>query len=83
MKKFFKDLLSNGDAVSSKRVISLFVLVNLIILTYISTLHSQDKTTPEFMFESLSLIVGGGLGFTVIEKIFRDKDKPGDNTPLE
>jgi hypothetical protein len=73
IKKFFNDLFSTGDAVSSKRVISFFVLINLIIFAYISTFNSDSRTTPEFMYDALALIVGGGLGFTAIEKIFLGK----------
>jgi hypothetical protein len=74
MKKFFYDLFGNRSSLSSKRVISAFTLLNIIILAYVATFRNSDHITPEFMFDALCLIAGGGLGLTVIEKIF-DKKK--------
>lgn len=78
MKNFFYDMFSSKGNLSSKRVSSVFTLVNIIILAYIATFRNDDHITPEFMFDALCLIAGGGLGLTVIEKIF-DKKKPSDN----
>jgi len=44
---------------------------------------SAEKVTPEFMFDALALIAGGGLGLTVIEKIFTKKEKNETVTPVE
>jgi hypothetical protein len=79
--KFFKKMLSAGDEVSSKRVASFFVLVNLIALAYISTFNSKDGITPSFIFDALSLIAGGGLGLTVIEKIFKKSTNEIESPP--
>jgi hypothetical protein len=73
MKDFFKSMFSNGDGVSSKRFSAFFTLFNIIVLAYIATFMSDDKVTPEFMFDALALIAGGGLGLTVVEKIFSNK----------
>ncbi len=70
MKNFIMNLLGNGSDVSSKRFASLFTLLNVIILTYIATFTSKEGITPEYMFDGLCLIAGGGLGLTVVEKIF-------------
>jgi len=78
--KFFRDLFSTGDAVSSKRVIAVLILINLIIFAYISTYYSVDKITPEFMYDALALLVAGGLGFTTIEKVFTSKYSNGAGT---
>lgn len=96
MKKFFYDLFGNRSSLSSKRVISAFTLLNIIILAYVATFRNDDHITPEFMFDALCLIAGGGLGLTVIEKIFdKRKEVPVqpapepqpeinyDNTPTE
>jgi hypothetical protein len=95
MKKFFYDLFGNRSALSSKRVLSALTLLNIIILAYIATFRNDDHITPEFMFDGLCLIAGGGLGLTVIEKIFSKKKvtvQPApepqpetnyDNTPTE
>jgi hypothetical protein len=78
---FLSKLFSNGDEVSSKRFSAFFTLFNIIILAYIATFGSEDNATPEFMFDALALIAGGGLGLTVIEKIFTKKDKAAEVTP--
>ena len=74
MKKFFYDMFSAKGELSSKRVASVFTLINVIVLAYIATFRNDDHITPQFMFDSLCLIAGGGLGLTVIEKIFSKKD---------
>ena len=71
-------MFSAKGELSSKRVSSVFTLVNIIILAYIATFRNDDHITPEFMFDALCLIAGGGLGLTVIEKIF-DKNKKDGN----
>jgi hypothetical protein len=79
MKKFIMNLLGNGSDVSSKRFASLFTLLNVIVLTYIATLTSKEGITPEYMFDALCLIAGGGLGLTVVEKIFsKGSDKKAE-----
>jgi hypothetical protein len=74
MKKFFYDMFGSSSSLSSKRILSAFTLLNTIILAYVATFRNDDHITPEFMFDALCLIAGGGLGLTVIEKIF-DKKK--------
>jgi len=74
MKKFFYDMFGSRSSLSSKRILSAFTLLNTIILAYVATFRNDDHITPEFMFDALCLIAGGGLGLTVIEKIF-DKKK--------
>jgi hypothetical protein len=73
------NLLGNGSDVSSKRFASLFTLLNVIVLTYIATLTSKEGITPEYMFDALCLIAGGGLGLKVVEKIFsKGSDKKSE-----
>ena len=83
MKDFFIKMLSSDGKISSKRFSAFFTLVNIIILTYIATFLSKEHQTPEFMFDALALIAGGGLGLTVIEKIFTKKEDPKKQTPEE
>lgn len=73
MKKFFSDLMSGSSDTSSKRFAALFALFNIIAITWVATIKDEKHITPEFMFDSLALIAGGGLGLTVIEKIFTAK----------
>lgn len=83
MKKFFLDMFSNGSEVSAKRVTSIFVLVNVVVLAYVATFRSKEGVTPEFMYDSLCLIAGGGLGLTVVEKILALKYKGKDEKPSD
>lgn len=69
---WFKSMLSSEGNVSSKRVVSMFTMLNLIAFCYIAAFTEHEL--PEYMFDALSLISGGGLGLTVIEAIFK---KPG------
>jgi len=71
MKEWFKSLLSSCSKVSSKRVIAIFVVINLIILSYIATFSEYD--CPISMFDTLALLTGGMFGGTVIEKFTKSK----------
>jgi hypothetical protein len=81
---WFGKLLSSNSAVSSKRVVSVFTLLNLITFCYIATF--TDYELPEFMFDGLALISGGGLGLTVVESIFKKpskEEKINEQPPVE
>ena len=81
MKKFLKDLLSGTSDTSSKRFASLLALAVVISLAYIATYKNEEHITPEFMFDSIALIAGGGLGLTVIENVAKIRQQSKDNTP--
>lgn len=81
MKEFLKKMLSADGEISSKRVASLFVLLNVVIMAYVASLKNNG-VLPEYMFNALCLIIGGGLGLTSIEAIFKKKDE-NNNTPSE
>ena len=70
--KWLKSIFSNEGDASSKRVASILALVVCINLSYIGTF--TEYKTPEYMFDGLLILAGGGLGLTVIESIF-DKKK--------
>ena len=76
MKDWFNSLLSNCSKVSSKRVIAIFVVTNLILLSYIATFSEYD--CPIAMYDTLALLTAGLFGGTVIEK-FTKKTKNGGN----
>ena len=73
VRNFFSRMFSSDGGVSSKRVISFIILINVIIFCYIATF--VGKVIPEFMFDGLALIGGGGIGLTAVENIFK---KGGD-----
>ena len=73
MKNFFMKLLGDGSDVSSKRFSGIVTLLNLIGLAYVATF--KTGVTPEYMFDTLSLLCGGFLGLTTLEAIFARKQK--------
>ena len=82
MKEFITKMLSADGEISSKRIASLFVLLNVVVLAYVASFKNQG-VLPEYMFNALCLIVGGGLGLTSLETIFKKKDEKKDDTPTE
>jgi len=80
MKDWFKSLLTSCSKVSSKRIIAIFVSLNLIIISYIAVFSSYD--CPISMFDTLALLTGGLFGGTVIEK-FTKKTKNGESNGSE
>jgi hypothetical protein len=80
MKKWLKSLLSSEGDASSKRASAILSLLVCISFSYIATF--TEYKCPEYMFEGLLVIAGGGLGLTVIESIFT-RYKKRDDTPSE
>ena len=77
MKDWLKSLLTSCSKVSSKRVIAIFVVTNLIVFSYIATFTTYK--CPIAMFDTLALLTGGMFGGTVIEK-FTKQEKNGKGT---
>jgi hypothetical protein len=77
--KWIKSLLSSEGDTSSKRVSAIVSLLVCINLSYIGTF--TEYKTPEYMYDGLLILAGGGLGLTVIESIFTKKnDKTGQGS---
>jgi|TARA_R110000744_G_scaffold27341_11_gene66871 hypothetical protein len=62
---FFKNMLSSGSKISSKRTVT-FVCLLFMLLGYTANLF-WDYTIDTKLFESLQWIVMAGLGFTAAE----------------
>lgn len=77
MKDWFNSLLSNCSKVSSKRVIAIFVVTNLILLSYIATFSQYD--CPIAMYDTLALLTAGLFGGTVIERFTKQAKNGGTN----
>jgi len=75
MKEWLISLLSNCKKVSSKRVIAIFVVINLIVFSYVATFTTY--IIPIAMFDTLALLSGGLFGGTVIERFTNQKSNGG------
>jgi hypothetical protein len=71
MKDWLKSLLTSCSKVSSKRIVAIFVSLNLIVISYIAVFSSYD--CPIAMFDTLALLTGGLFSGTVIEKFTNQK----------
>ena len=62
---FFKNMLSSGSKISSKRTVT-FICLLFMLIGYTANLF-WDFTVDTELFESLQWIVMAGLGFTASE----------------
>lgn len=72
MKEWLKSLLTSCSKVSSKRIVAIFVTINLIVLSYVATFTYY--VCPIAMFDTLALLTGGLFGGTVIERFTKQKN---------
>ena len=77
MKEWLISLLSSCSKVSSKRIVAIFVTINLIAFTYVATFTIY--VCPIAMFDTLALLTAGLFGGTVIER-FTKQSKNGSTT---
>jgi hypothetical protein len=77
MKDWLKSLLTSCSKVSSKRVIAIFVVINLIVFSYVATF--THYVCPIAMFDTLALLTGGLFGGTVIERFTKSKSNGESN----
>jgi len=75
LKLWVKELVSSSTKVSSKRIIAIFVVINLIIFSYVATFTTY--IIPIAMFDTLALLSGGLFGGTVIERFTNQKSNGG------
>lgn len=77
MIKWWKSILAVDGNQSSKRLAAIMCLFCCIAFAWIATFTSYQ--CPEYMFEGLLVVAGGGFGLTVIESIFTRYKKQDDN----
>jgi len=71
LKLWIKELVSSSTKVSSKRIIAIFVVINLIVFSYVATFTTY--IIPIAMFDTLAILSGGLFGGTVIERFTNQK----------
>jgi general stress protein CsbA len=71
LKVWLNELVTSSTKVSSKRIVAIFVTINLIILSYVATFTYY--VCPIAMFDTLALLTGGLFGGTVIERFTKQK----------
>lgn len=81
MKEWLTSLLTSCSKVSSKRIVAIFVTINLIVLSYIATFSYY--ICPIAMFDTLALLTGGLFGGTVIERFTKTKNDNGTTNGSE
>lgn len=81
MTQFFKDLLSGSSEVSSKRVVALLTMFILLFAAIIALFKDDHCVMPEFMFNTLAVVAGSGLGLTAIENILKKREEPKVEEP--
>ncbi len=71
--QFLLSMMTSNSGVSSKRFFTFIVLMNVLVLTYIATFNAPQYLCPDFMYDALCMISGGGMATTLIEK-FADRN---------
>lgn len=77
LKLWVKELVSSSTKVSSKRIIAIFVVINLIVFSYVATFTTY--IIPIAMFDTLALLSGGLFGGAVIERFSNQKQNGGSS----
>jgi hypothetical protein len=72
-----KELLTSSTKVSSKRIIAIFVVINLIVFSYVATFTIY--IIPIAMFDTLAILAGSLFGGTVIERFTNQKSNGTSN----
>ena len=77
LKTWLKEMVTSSTKVSSKRIIAIFVVTNLIIICYIATFTIYQ--CPIEMFDTLAILAGSLFGGTVIEKFTNQNGRTRSN----
>ena len=73
MKNWIKNLLSDGDSVSSKRFVGLLGALTLLVMLVVNSFSPQDIAPSDALVNAVLLLTLGCFGFTSFEK-FNGKD---------
>lgn len=76
MKNFFVSVLTSGGKISSKRFITLLSFI-MMVVGFVANMFFQLKI-EQYIYESMSWIVLGGLGFTASEQFAKKSPKSPD-----
>ena len=76
---FFKNMLSGGSKVSSKRFVT-FICLLFMLIGYVANLF-WGFDVKDSLFESLQWIVMAGLGFTAAENFSPQYETPVEEEP--
>ena len=68
MKQWIKNLLSEGDAVSSKRFIGLLGAFTLLVMMVVNSFSPQDIAPSDGLVNAVLVLTLGCFGFTSIDK---------------
>ena len=71
LKTWLTEMVTSSTKVSSKRIIAIFVVLNLIAFSYVATFTTY--IIPIAMFDTLAILSGGLFGGTVIERFSNQK----------
>lgn len=71
MKEWFQKLLSEGDAVSSKRVVGLLGAITLLTMFVITSFSPKAIAASDSLIYSVLGLTLGCFGFTSVDKFVR------------
>ena len=71
--EYLKEILKSRSGASSKRLISIFLILNIIAMSWISIFTPYK--IEEYLFESLVFLAGGVIGLTTSEKFIKNNGK--------
>jgi len=71
MKTWIKNLLSEGDAVSSKRFIGLLGAMVLLVMLVVNSFSPQDIAPSDGLVNAVLVLTLGCFGFTSLDKFAR------------
>jgi hypothetical protein len=77
LKSWLNELVTSSTKVSSKRIIAIFVVINLIVFSYVATFTIY--IIPIAMFDTLAILAGSLFGGTVIERFTNQKSNGTSN----